>query len=182
MRERITQSCFTEILGTDNFDVTPEDFGGILFPTRLHQEPPQLSRYVREAREVDNFNEPKDAAVYLQRYIYTPFQAFEQEEMWLLLLNPKNKITHEVMVYRGTINTVYVRVAEVLREAVRLNATAMIISHCHPSGDPTPSPEDVHMTKRTIEAGKLLDVEILDHIVIGDGTWVSMKERGVAFG
>ena len=113
--------------------------------------------------------------------IYTPFDTFNQEELWVLLLNTKNRITHEVMSYRGTINTIYVRPAELLREAVRFNAPNIILSHCHPSGDPTPSPEDVRMTQTVCQGAQLLGIEVLDHLVIGNGVWVSLKEKGMGF-
>ena len=73
------------------------------------------------------------------------------------------------------------RVGEVFREAIRLNAAALIVAHNHPSGDPTPSPEDVNVTRQIVEAGKLLDIDVLDHLVIGQGRWVSLKERGLGF-
>jgi DNA repair protein RadC len=65
---------------------------------------------------------------------------------------------------------------------VRRNATALIVAHNHPSGDPTPSPDDVAVTRAMVQAGKLLDVGVLDHLVIGQGRWVSLKERGLGFG
>ena len=83
--------------------------------------------------------------------------------------------------YRGTVNTMYVRVAEVFREAIRLNAVGIILSHCHPSGEPTPSPEDVRVTELAVAAGKLLEITVLDHIIVGAGRWVSMKERQLGF-
>ena len=74
-----------------------------------------------------------------------------------------------------------IRVAEVFRPAIILSATALIVSHCHPSGDPTPSPEDSHVTRYIAEAGQLLGIELLDHVIIGDQRWVSLKERGLGF-
>ena len=85
------------------------------------------------------------------------------------------------MVYRGTINTVYIRPAEVFKEAVRVNAPALLLSHVHPSGDPTPSPEDVRVTEEVVQAGKLLNISVLDHIVVGKDVWISLKERGLGF-
>lgn len=73
------------------------------------------------------------------------------------------------------------RVGEVFRDAVRRNSTAVIVAHNHPSGDPTPSPEDILVTRQIVEAGKLLDVEVMDHIVCGRGRWLSMRERGLGF-
>jgi DNA repair protein RadC len=125
---------------------------------------------------------PAVAARYLMENIYTPFDKFDQEELWVLLLNNKNWITHEAMVYRGTINTMYVREAELLKEAVRVNAPALILSHCHPSTDPEPSPEDVQVTARTHQAAQMLGLELLDHIIVGgQDRWVSLKERGLGF-
>jgi DNA repair protein RadC len=72
-----------------------------------------------------------------------------------------------------------VRIGEIFRVAIKENAAAMIVAHNHPSGDPSPSPEDVNVTRQLIQAGKLLDIEILDHIVIGKQRFVSLKERGL---
>ena len=99
--------------------------------------------------------------------------------MWVLLLNTKNRVTHEVMVYRGQVSTVLIREAELLKEAIRVNAPALILSHCHPSGDPTPSPEDVHVTSSVNKAASLLGITLMDHLVIGKDSWVSLKERGL---
>lgn len=85
-------------------------------------------------------------------------------------------------VYRGSLNTSLIRVGEVFRDAVRANAASIIVAHNHPSGDPTPSPEDVAVTRAIIEAGRLLDIEVLDHLVIGGNSYVSMKAKGLAFG
>jgi DNA repair protein RadC len=69
----------------------------------------------------------------------------------------------------------------VFKDAIRRNSTALIVAHNHPSGDPTPSPEDILVTRQIVDAGKLLDIEVLDHLVIGRGRWVSMRERGLGF-
>ena len=84
-------------------------------------------------------------------------------------------------VFVGSVNATTVRVAEVFREAVRQNCPAIIVVHNHPSGDPTPSPEDVSVTRELVAAGKALDVEVLDHVVIGRQGFVSLKERGLGF-
>ena len=83
--------------------------------------------------------------------------------------------------YVGSLNSAMIRVGEVFKEALKLNACAVIVVHNHPSGDPTPSPEDILVTKQIGEAGKLLDVDVVDHIIIGNGTYVSMRERGLGF-
>ena len=84
-------------------------------------------------------------------------------------------------IYQGSVNSTSLRVGELFREAVRHNATAMIVVHNHPSGDPTPSPEDVQVTRTLVEAGKMMDIEVLDHLVIGRQKYVSLKERRLGF-
>jgi DNA repair protein RadC len=74
-----------------------------------------------------------------------------------------------------------IRVGELFREAIRGNCASLIVIHNHPSGDPTPSPEDVAVTRQIVEAGKLLDVEVLDHLIVGRQRFVSLKERGLGF-
>ena len=85
------------------------------------------------------------------------------------------------MIYRGSLNAASMRVGEVFREAIRGNAASVIIAHNHPSGDPTPSAEDVIVTKALATAGKLLDIEVLDHIVIAHNRYISLKEQGLGF-
>ena len=147
----------------------------------LADQAESASRFVRALNERVVIHSPADAAHYLQTQVFQPFAQFEQEEFWVLLLNTKNVVTHEAMVYRGTANTIFIRVAELFRDAIRLNAVGLILSHCHPSGEPTPSPEDVRATELAVEAGKLLDITVLDHVIVGAGSWVSMKERQLGF-
>lgn len=104
-----------------------------------------------------------------------------QEEFWVLHLDSRNRVLRVRKLYRGTLNQARVRVAEVFRDAIRDNAAAIIAVHNHPSGDPSPSPEDVTLTRDLVRAGKLLDVPLLDHLIIGLGRWVSLKERGLGF-
>jgi DNA repair protein RadC len=99
-----------------------------------------------------------------------------------MLLDTRNHILAIHEVYHGSVNSSQVRIAEVFKAAIRRNATAIIVVHNHPSGDPTPSPDDVAVTRAIVQAGKLLEVEVLDHLVIGLGRFVSMKERGLGFG
>ena len=142
---------------------------------------PGLGRFVRVVKETVVVRSPIDAATYLQERVFSPFGDFTQEELWVLLLNAKNRITHDAMVYRGLIDQVPIRIAEVYREPIKVNARYVILSHCHPSGDPTPSPEDVAVTSSVLQVGRLLGIELLDHIIIGQGCWVSLKERGLGF-
>jgi DNA repair protein RadC len=108
--------------------------------------------------------------------------ALEQEHLRVLLLDRRNHVLEVVEVYRGSVNSSQVRVGEVFKEAIRKNASGIVVVHNHPSGDPTPSPDDVAVTRAIVQAGKLLDVDVLDHLVIGQGRWVSLKERGLGFG
>ena len=101
-----------------------------------------------------------------------------QEHLKVLLLTTRNQLLAVREVYRGTINSAPVRVAEVMREAIRANAPCLILVHNHPSGDPSPSPDDVVMTRESIKAGALLGIDVLDHIIIGDRRFVSMKQLG----
>ncbi len=105
----------------------------------------------------------------------------EQEQMRAVLLDTKNNVLRVATVYTGSLNTAVVRIGEVFREAIRANCASIIVVHNHPSGDPTPSPEDVRVTEMLVEAGKLLDIAVLDHIVIGRNRYVSLKERGLGF-
>ncbi len=105
----------------------------------------------------------------------------EQEQLRVLLLDTKNFILAVKTIYIGNTNTTIIRVSEIFKSAVRENATGIILVHNHPSGDPTPSPEDVQVTRRVIEAGNLLDINVLDHVIIGQQRFVSLKERGLAF-
>jgi DNA repair protein RadC len=105
----------------------------------------------------------------------------EQENLRILLLDTKNRVIASPTVYVGNVNSSIIRVSEVFREAIRENATALIVAHNHPSGDPTPSPEDVQVTRSIVEAGFLLGIEVLDHLVIGHQRFVSLKERGLGF-
>ena len=121
---------------------------------------------------------PTDAAD-LVRY---EMSALEHEEMRILLLDTRNRVIEISSLYRGSVNSSQVRVGELFRAAVRKNATGLIVVHNHPSGDPTPSPDDIALTRAIVQAGKLLDIEVLDHLVIGQGRYVSLKERGLGFG
>ncbi len=105
----------------------------------------------------------------------------DQEHLRVLLLNTRNQVlgTHEV--YRGSVHTAVVRIGELFREALRQNAPCIILVHNHPSGDPTPSSEDIAMTKQAIAAGELLDVEVLDHVIIAHARFASLKSMKVAF-
>jgi len=120
---------------------------------------------------------PADAA----RLLLPEMSLLESEQMRVLLLNTKNRLIAAVTLYKGTVSACHVRVAEVFREAVRRNASALILVHNHPSDDPTPSPEDVAITREFVLAGRLLDIGVLDHLVVGGGSYTSLRERGAGW-
>ena len=123
-------------------------------------------------------NSPQDVA----NLLMAEMAVLDQEHLKALLLNTKNEVLGIREIYVGNVNSSVVRPAEVFRPAVRDNATSVIVVHNHPSGDPTPSPEDVSITRTLIEAGKMMAVDVLDHLVIGSGNrFVSLKEAGLAF-
>jgi len=140
----------------------------------------EIGRRWRAAASDDDrpqINSPQDAA----NLLMLEMSHLEQEQLRLLLLDTKNRVLAVPIVYQGNVNTTVVRVAELFREAVRVNATALIVVHNHPSGDPTPSQEDVRITRQIVEAGQMLGIEALDHVIIGRGRFVSLKERGLGF-
>lgn len=120
---------------------------------------------------------PQDVA----RLVSYEMQALEQEHMRVLLCDTRNRLIRMVEVYKGSLNAASVRIGEVFREAIRANAAGLVVVHNHPSGDPTPSPEDVALTRSMVEAGRLLDIEVLDHLIVGQGRFVSLKGRGLGF-
>ena len=105
----------------------------------------------------------------------------EREELRVVLLTTKNSVLRIVTVYQGNVSASLVRVGELYRDAIRESAAGVILVHNHPSGDPTPSPDDLHLTAEALAAGRLLDIEVLDHLVVGHDAWVSLRDRGVAF-
>ncbi len=105
----------------------------------------------------------------------------EREELRAVVLDTKNHVLRVTTVYQGNVSASLVRVGELFRDAVRLNAAGIILVHNHPSGDPTPSPEDLHLTAEALAAGRLLDIALLDHLVIGHDAYVSLRDRGIAF-
>jgi DNA repair protein RadC len=123
-------------------------------------------------------NSPADAAA----LVSYEMSGLEQEHLRVLLLDTRNRVLDVVEVYKGSVNSSQVHVGELFKPAIRRGASAIVVAHNHPSGDPTPSPDDVAVTRAIVQAGRLLDVDVLDHLVIGQGRWVSLKERGLGFG
>jgi DNA repair protein RadC len=105
----------------------------------------------------------------------------DQEHLRVVLLNTKNQVLSVQQIYRGNVSASLVRVSEIFRTAVRENCPAIIVVHNHPSGDPTPSNEDAEITRQIVEAGGLLHIELLDHIIIAQQGFISLKEKGLGF-
>jgi DNA repair protein RadC len=133
---------------------------------------------VESPLERPKIGSPADAA----NLVLAEMGLLEQEQLRLMLLDTKNQVLELPTVYVGSLNVSMIRVGELFRYALRTNNCAgMIVIHNHPSGDPTPSREDIHVTERIVEAGELMDVEVIDHLIIGRRRWVSMKERRLGF-
>lgn len=127
--------------------------------------------------ERPSIHSPGDAA-----QILMPILAHrEQEYMVVMPLDTRNRMLDVIEVYHGSLNASMVRVGELFKPALQRNAAAILVAHNHPSQDPTPSPEDVSVTRAIVQAGKLLDISVLDHLVIGLSRWVSLKEKGLGF-
>lgn len=120
---------------------------------------------------------PRDVATLLtSEMAYLP-----QESLRVLLLNTRNQVLGTPEIYKGNVSSAVVRTAEVFRAAVREGCPSIIVVHNHPSGDPTPSSDDVRVTAQLVEAGRLLDIEVLDHVVVAQGGFVSLKDRRLGF-
>lgn len=105
----------------------------------------------------------------------------DTEQMYGLSLDVKNQVIGTHMCYKGSVHTSVVRVAEIFRQPILLNASGLILVHNHPSADPTPSPEDASVTREIVKMGRGLDIDVIDHVVIGGNKFVSLKERGLGF-
>lgn len=105
----------------------------------------------------------------------------EREQLRTVLLDTKNRVQRIETVYAGSLNTAVIRIGEIFQAPIRANSAAIIVVHNHPSGDPAPSPEDVRVTEKIVQAGALLDIDVLDHLIIGRNRYVSLKERGLGF-
>lgn len=132
---------------------------------RMNQYKPR-NRYV--------IRSPEDGA----EYVMEEMRQLTQEHFVILFLDTKNQITHQETIFIGTLNASVVHPREIFSQAVRRSAASIVAVHNHPSGVPTPSQEDISVTRRIAEAGKVIGIELLDHIIIGDRKFVSLKEKG----
>ncbi|MFC0557814.1 RadC family protein [Halalkalibacter alkalisediminis] len=132
---------------------------------RIHSLQPEDRYVIRSPEDVSN-------------YVMEDMRFLQQEHFDCLYLNTKNQVLHRKTVFIGSLNASICHPREIFKEAFRRSAASVICLHNHPSGDPSPSREDIEVTKRLSEAGKLLGIELLDHIIIGDRKFVSLKEQG----
>lgn len=130
-------------------------------------------------------NQYKPTAPYIIRspedgadYVMEEMRSLNQEHLVALFLNTKNQIIHQQTIFIGSLNASIVHPREIFREAVKRSAASIICAHNHPSGDPTPSQEDIHVTRRLVEAGNIMGIHLVDHLIIGDNTFISLKEKG----
>lgn len=128
----------------------------------------------KDVEERFTIRSPEDAASFLMQ----DMTSLQQEHFVCLFLNVKNQVIHKKTIFVGSLNASIVHPREIFREAVKRSAASIICSHNHPSGVPTPSPEDIDVTNRLYEAGKIVGVDLLDHVIIGDHQFISMKEKG----
>ena len=151
---------------------------------KIHQLREQLMDEINLLYSSSPSNRPVINSPEVAAEVFQPLlTGLEREELWIASLNTRSRMLSVERLYAGTLYSANVRVAEVFRPAIQKNAAAIVIAHNHPSGDPTPSPDDVALTRNLVQAGKLLEIDVLDHIIIGTPPWgwVSLKERGLGF-
>ncbi|WP_181349960.1 DNA repair protein RadC [Thalassobacillus sp. CUG 92003] len=136
----------------------------------------ELGKRVHQLKPGDRYviRSPEEGA----DFVMEEMRDLQQEHFICLFLNTKNQVLHRQTIFIGSLNASIVHPREIYKEAVKRSAASIICAHNHPSGDPTPSQEDIHVTRRLTECGKMLGIEMLDHIVIGDRKFVSLKEKG----
>lgn len=132
----------------------------------------RMSQYNPDDKYV--IRSPDDGA----NYVMEEMRLLKQEHFVVLFLDTKNHVIHRQTIFVGSLNASIVHPREVFREAAKRSAASIILTHNHPSGDPSPSQEDIHVTRRLVEAGKIMGIEVLDHLIIGNRKFVSLKEKG----
>ncbi|WP_183253575.1 RadC family protein [Anoxybacteroides tepidamans] len=132
----------------------------------------RISRLSYDERYV--IRSPEDGA----KYLMDDMRFLSQEHFVAIYLNTKNQVIHRKTVFIGSLNASIVHPREVFKEAIKRSAASIICAHNHPSGDPTPSREDIEVTRRLAECGRIIGIELLDHLIIGDQKFISLKEKG----
>ncbi|MEZ4520218.1 MAG: DNA repair protein RadC [Thermomicrobiales bacterium] len=135
---------------------------------RIAQLSPEERTQIRNPEDLARIFEPR-------------LTALDHEQLWVAVLDTKHRLERMVAVYQGSVNSAQVRTAEVFKEAIRANAPAIALAHNHPSGDPTPSADDIALTADLERAARILDIDLIDHLVIGDGRWLSLRRLGLGF-
>jgi DNA repair protein RadC len=163
-------------LTTLSADVLSETFGLDGFEAARVLALIELGRRVGNAGKgpITEIRSPADVAELLEH-----LSQEKQEHFIALLLDTKNKLIREAQIHIGTLDQSIVGIRETFREAIREGASSLIVAHNHPSGDPTPSPDDVRVTQKLVEAGELLDIPLRDHVIIGDRRWTSLRQEGL---
>ncbi len=146
--------------------------------SRIHQLRDELNTQLYQHPSERPFvHSPSDAT-----QILDPFIGYlDHEELWIVILDTRNRVMSLVKLYQGSVNSSQVRICEVFRQAILENSPAILIAHNHPSGDTSPSAEDVALTRAIIQAGNILEISLLDHLIIARGKFISLKEQGIAF-
>lgn len=136
----------------------------------------EIAKRYRGFRSGDEYriSTPQDAA----DLVMNDMRELKKEILKVLILNTKNIVTGTVDASVGTLSSSIVHPRDIFRDAIRRSAASIILIHNHPSGDPTPSGDDINATRRVKEAGKIIGIELLDHLIIGEGCFVSLKEKG----
>lgn len=136
----------------------------------------EIGRRINSLNNQDRYviRSPEDCA----NYCMNEMRFLSQEHFVCLYLNTKNQVLHKQTIFIGSLNASIVHPREVYKEAFRRSAASIICLHNHPSGDPQPSREDIEVTKRLVECGKIIGIELLDHVIIGDQKFISLKEKG----
>jgi len=137
----------------------------------------ELGRRISSCKNSDviSINSPAD----VKNLLMEEMRFLKKEYFKVILLNVKNHVISVENISIGSLNTSIVHPREVFKPAIKRSSASIILAHNHPSGDPTPSHEDIQITKRLVEAGKVLGIEVLDHVIIGDGVFFSFKEKGI---
>ena len=126
-------------------------------------------RYNNSKKPIKKISSAKDVF----NYFHEKLKNEKQEHFYVLILNSQNHIIKEELISKGVLDSAIIHPREVFKPAIKHSASKIILAHNHPSGNPNPSNEDLEITKKLIEAGKLIDIKIIDHVIIGDGEWWS---------
>lgn len=127
----------------------------------------------QQIEEKYQIKSPRDAA----NLVMIEMTHLDHEQLRILVLDTKNQVVENISRYQGTVNSSVLRIAEIFRPAITRNCPAILVCHNHPSGDPAPSPEDIAVTEQLVQAGKILDIELVDHLIIGNHRYISLKEQ-----